>query len=121
MRGRNMDQHPNGKLKKLKTISESVRRRTSLYSDLSKIDDKRTAQSLRALHKAPDPGRKIKKIGFIIFWFPEPTGITHAIGGPMILAGKYLEKVYNGSTIHDIATETKSATSSIHDFKQSVF
>jgi hypothetical protein len=39
----------------------------------------------------------------------------------MILAGKYLEKVYNGSTIHDIATETKSATSSIHDFKQSVF
>jgi len=116
-----LDDYLNGKLKKLKIISESARRRASLYSDLATVDDKRTAQSLRALQKAPDPGRKIKKIGFIIFWFPEPTGITHAIGGPMILAGKYLEKVYNGSTIHDIATETKSATSSIHDFKQSVF
>jgi hypothetical protein len=116
-----MDNHLNGKLKKLKTISESVRRRSDLYSDLSKVDDKRTAQSLRALQKAPDPGRKIKKVGFIIFWIPEPTGISNAIGAPMILAGKYLERVYNGSTIHDIATETKSATSSIHDFKQSVF
>ena len=116
-----MDYSLNGKLKKLKIISESARRRAGLYSDLSKVDDKRTAQSLRALQKAPDPGRKIKKIGFIIFWFPEPTGITHVIGGPMILAGKYLEKVYNGSTIHDIASETKHATSSIHDFKQSVF
>jgi hypothetical protein len=116
-----MDNRLNGKLKKLKTISESVRRRSSLYSDLSKVDDKKTAQSLRALHKAPDPGRKIKKVGFIIFWIPEPTGITNAIGAPMILAGKYLERVYNGSTIHDIASETKNATSSIHDFKKSVF
>ena len=116
-----MDDHLNMRLKKLKTISESARRRASLYSDLSKVDDKRTAQSLRALQKAPDPGRKIKKVGFIIFWFPEPTGITHVIGAPMILAGKYLEGVYNGSTIHDIATETKNATSSLHDFKQSVF
>jgi hypothetical protein len=113
--------HLNGRLKKLKTISESARRRANLYSDLSKVDDKRTAQSLRALHKAPDPGRKIKKVGFIIFWIPEPTGISNAIGAPMILAGKYLEKVYNGSTIHDIASETKNTTSSIHDFKQSVF
>jgi hypothetical protein len=38
----------------------------------------------------------------------------------MILAGKYLEKVYNGSTIHDIGHETKNAVSSIHDFKTSV-
>lgn len=116
-----MDDYLNGKLKKLKTISESATRRASLYSDLSKVDDKRTAQSLRALQKAPDPGRKIKKVGFIIFWIPEPTGISNAIGAPMILAGKYLEKVYNGSTIHDIAAETKHTTSSIHDFKQSVF
>jgi hypothetical protein len=116
-----MDHHLNAKLKKLKTISESVRRRASLYSDLSKVDDKGTALSLRALHKAPDPGRKVKKVGFIIFWIPEPTGITNAIGAPMILAGKYLERVYNGSTIHDIATHTKDATSSIHDFKKSLF
>ena len=116
-----MDNCLNGKLKNLKTISESVRRRTGLYSDLSKVDGKKTAQSLRALQKAPDPGRKITKIGFIVFWIPEPTGISNAIAAPMILTGKYLERVYNGSTIHDIAAETKNTTTSIHDFKKSIF
>ena len=113
--------YPNPKLKKLKTFAESARRRACLYADLSKIDDARTGQSLRALNKAPDPGKKIKKVGFIIFWIPEPTGLSNAIGAPMILAGKYLERVYNGSTIHDIAIETKNTTTSLHDFKQSVF
>lgn len=116
-----MDNLLNLKLKKMKTVTDSVKRRAVLYSDLSKVDDKRTATSLRALQKAPAPGKKLQKIGFIIFWFPEPTFVSHAIGGPMILAGKYLEKVYNGATIHDIGHETKSAISSIHDFKQSVF
>jgi len=115
-----MDNLLNLKLKKMKTISESAKRRAGLYSDLSKVDDKRTAKSLRALQKAPSPGKKLKKIGFIIFWIPEPTGVTNAIGAPMILAGKYLEKVYNGSTIHDIGHETKNAFSSIHDFKKSI-
>jgi hypothetical protein len=47
----------NLKLKKMKTISESVTRRAMLYSDLSKVDDKRTVTSLRALQKAPAPGK----------------------------------------------------------------
>ena len=108
-------------LKKLKTISGSVHRRANLYSDLAKVHDKRTSQSLGALQRAPDPGRKVQKIGFIIFWVPEPTGITCAVGAPMILAGKYLERVYNGSTIHDIGSQTKDTISSIHDFKKSIF
>jgi len=115
-----MDDHLNLKLKKMKTFSESVKRRASLYSDLSKVHSSATAPSLRALQKAPAPGTKLKKIGFIIFWIPEPTGVTNLIAGPMILAGKYLEKVYNGSTIHDIGNETKNTVSSIHDFKKSI-
>ena len=110
----------NLRLKKLKAMSESAKRRSGLYSDLSKVDDKNTAQSLGALHKAPDPGRKLQKIGFIMFWVPEPSGVTCALGGPMILAGKYLEKKYNGSTIHDIGTQTKNTVSSINDFKKSL-
>ncbi len=101
-------------------MSGSVMRRNSLYSDLSKVEDKKTAQSLGALHKAPAPGKKLQKIGFIMFWVPEPSGVTCAIGGPMILAGKYLDKVYNGSTISDIGTQTKDTVSSIHDFKNSI-
>ena len=108
------------KLKKLKTMSESVKRRTGLYADLTKVEDKKTAQSLGALQKAPAPGKKLQKIGFIMFWVPEPSGVTCAIGGPMILAGKYLDKVYNGATINDIGAQTKNTISSIHDFKKSL-
>ena len=101
-------------------MSGSITRRNSLYSDLSKVDDKKTAQSLGSLHKASAPGKKLQKIGFIMFWVPEPSGVTCAIGGPMILAGKYLDRVYNGSTINDIGSQTKDTVSSIHDFKNSL-
>ncbi len=101
-------------------MSGSVVRRNSLYSELAKVEDKKTAESLGALHKAPAPGKKLQKIGFIMFWVPEPSGVTCAIGGPMILAGKYLDKVYNGSTISDIGTQTKNTVSSINDFKKSL-
>ena len=50
-----MDDSLNLKLKKLKAMSGSVKRRAQLYSDLSKVDDKKTAQSLGALNKAPAP------------------------------------------------------------------
>jgi len=77
-------------------------------------------RSLSALHKAPSPGKKIQKIGFIMLWIPEPTGITCAVGGPMILAGRYLEKVYNGSKISDVGNHTKETFSTLEDFKRTV-
>jgi len=55
-----------------------------------------------------------------MLWVPEPTGVTCAIGGPMIVAGRYLDKKYNGSTIHDIGHHTKNTFSSINDFKKTV-
>jgi hypothetical protein len=108
------------RLTKLKLFSGSVKRRSSLYSDLVKVDDKKTAKSLGALNRASAPGKKIQKAGFILFWIPEPTGISNAIGGPMILAGRYLDKVYNGSTLKDIGVHTKDTVSSIGDFKKSI-
>ena len=107
-------------IEKLKIMRESAKRRAELYSDLTKLDDKNTTRSLRALTKAPAPGKKIQKIGFIMLWIPEPTGVTCAVGGPMILAGRYLEKVYNGAKITDIGSHTKDSFSTIHDFKNSV-
>ena len=107
-------------VEKLRIMRESARRRTGLYSDILKLNDKSTKRSLTALTKAPAPGKKIQKIGFIMFWIPEPTGITCAVGGPMILAGKYLEKVYNGAKISDIGDHTKDTFSTIHDFKDSM-
>jgi hypothetical protein len=108
------------RLDKLKKFSDSAKRRANLYAEVSGINDKPVASSLGALQKAPAPGKKLQKIGFLMLWVPEPTGITCAIGGPMIIAGRYLDKKYNGSTIHDIGHHTKSSMSSISDFKNSI-
>ena len=108
------------RIEKLKIMRESAKRRNEIYSDLLKFDDKNTTRSLKALTKAPAPGKKISKIGFIMLWIPEPTGITCAVGGPMILAGRYLDKVYNGAKISDVHSHTKDSFSTIHDFKDSV-
>ena len=107
-------------IEKLKIMRESAKRRNEMYTDISKLDDKNTTRSLKALTKAPAPGKKISKIGFIMLWIPEPTGITCAVGGPMILAGRYLDKVYNGAKIYDVHSHTKDSFSTIHDFKDSV-
>ena len=116
----NMKDQFQQRIEKLKIIRESAKRRNEMYSDLLKFDDKNTRRSLSALTKAPAPGKKISKIGFIMLWIPEPTGITCAVGGPMILAGRYLDKVYNGAKISDVHSHTKDSFSTIHDFKDSV-
>ena len=108
------------RLDKIRKFSDSAKRRADLYTDMAKMDDTRTARSLGALQKASAPGKKLQKIGFLMLWVPEPTGVTCAVGGPMILAGRYLDKKYNGATIHDIGHETKNTISSIKDFKSSV-
>jgi len=108
------------RLDKLRKFSDSAKRRANLYSEITNIDDKHTARSLGALQKAPAPGKKLQKIGFLMLWVPEPTGITCAIGGPMIVAGRYLDKKYNSSTLHDVGNQTKNTISSISDFKNSV-
>ncbi len=110
------------RLEKIRAHSESAKRRANLYSDISKFDDGLdAAKSLGALQKAPAPGKKLQKLGFIMLWVPEPTGVTCAIGAPMILAGRYLDKKYNGSTIADIGHQTRDTVSSISDFKKSIF
>ena len=108
------------RLDKLKKFSDSAKRRANLYAEVTNIDGKHTARSLGSLQKAPAPGKKLQKIGFLMLWIPEPTGVTCAIGGPMILAGRYLDKKYNGATIHDIGHQTKNTMSSINDFRNSV-
>ncbi len=107
-------------IEKLKIMKESAKRRNEMYTDISKLDDKNTTRSLKSLTKAPAPGNKISKIGFIMLWIPEPTGITCAVGGPMILAGRYLDQVYNGAKISDVHSHTKDSFSTLHDFKDSV-
>ncbi|EIJ66006.1 hypothetical protein BD31_I0092 [Candidatus Nitrosopumilus salaria BD31] len=108
------------RLDKIRKFSDSAKRRANLYSEVNGIHNEHASSSLGALQKAPAPGKKLQKIGFLMLWIPEPTGVTCAIGGPMIVAGRYLDKKYNGSTLHDIGHETKSTISSLSDFKNSI-
>ena len=105
------------RIKRLRLIGESAKRRSNLYSGISSLDDKKTATSLSALNRASAPGKKMQKLGFIMLWIPEPTGVTCAVGAPMILAGRYLDKKYNGSTLKDIGQYTKETISSINNFR----
>ena len=107
-------------IERLKIMKESASRRSGLYSDMGTLDDKKTSQSLGALNRASAPGKKMQKLGFVMLWIPEPTGVTVAVGAPMILAGRYLDKKYNGSTLKDIGDSTHETLSSIHKFKASL-
>jgi len=108
------------RLDRLRKSTESAKRRANLYSEIATIDKNRSTSSLGALQKASAPGKKLQKIGFLMLWVPEPTGVTIAVGGPMIVAGRYLDKTYNGATIQDVGRETNSALTSIKDFKNSI-
>ena len=108
------------KIEKLRIMRESASRRSGLYADMGKLDDKKTSRSLGALNRASAPGKKMQKLGFLMLWIPEPTGVTVAVGAPMILAGRYLDKKYNGSTLKDIGSSTHETISSINQFKASL-
>ena len=105
------------KIKQLKLMAESAKRRSNLYSGISSLNDKNTAKSLGSLNRASAPGKKMQKLGFIMLWIPEPTGVTCVVGAPMILAGRYLDKKYNGSTLKDIGDHTRETLSSINNFQ----
>ena len=112
-----MDEHYKRHIARIKKIGESAKRRTEIYSGLASLDDRGTARSLGSLQRAPAPGRKLQKIGFILFWIPEPFMITNAVAVPMIIAGKYMNKVYNGATISDVGHETKNMAGKFRDIK----
>ncbi|TLX66316.1 MAG: hypothetical protein E6L00_01685 [Thaumarchaeota archaeon] len=115
-----MDEHYRKHIARIKKIGESAKRRVEIYSELASLDDKGTARSLGALQRAPAPGKKLQKIGFILFWIPEPLMITNAVAVPMIIAGKYLDKVYNGSTISDVGHETRNMVGTLNDIKEHI-
>lgn len=108
------------RLAQIRAYTATAHRRAELYSDVAKLGDNGTGASLSALNRAPAPGKKIQRAGFIMLWIPEPTGVTMAIGAPMILAGRYLDKKYNGATISDIGHNANSVVSSVNDMKNSL-
>jgi len=110
-----MDEGVKTGIDKIKKVRDSLHRRVKIYAELGKLDDRGTARALGSLQRAPAPGKKITKIGFIFLLSPDP--ITTPFGIPMIIAGKYLDRVYNGSTIKDVGQETKNFHTEMSSFK----
>jgi hypothetical protein len=111
-----MDEHYKKHIARIKKIGESAKRRTEIYSGLAGLDDRGTARSLGSLQRASAPGKKLQKIGFIFLISPDP--ITTPFGIPMIIAGKYMDKVYNGATISDVGHETRKMAGTFSDIKE---
>ncbi|MEK6834419.1 MAG: hypothetical protein AABY31_02920 [Thermoproteota archaeon] len=113
-----MDEHYKKGIHRIKKLTESVKRRSEMYSGLAKMDDRGTARSMRALQKAPSPGKKMQKIGLGLALAPEP--ITTPIGCALMITGKILEKKYNSATIMDIGHETSNTVDTIKDIRDTI-
>lgn len=113
-----MDEHYKKSIHRIKKITESVKRRNEIYSGLAKMDGKETARSMRALQKAPSPGKKMQKIGLGLVLAPEP--ITTPLGCALMITGKILEKKYNNSTIMDVGHETSNTVDTLRDIKDTI-
>lgn len=113
-----MDEHYKKGIHRIKKLTESVKRRSEIYSGLAKMDDSGTARSMRVLQKAPSPGKKMQKIGLGLALAPEP--ITTPIGCALMITGKILEKKYNSATIMDIGHETSNTVDTLKDIKDTI-
>ena len=113
-----MDDNHKKSIHRIKKLTESVKRRNEVYSGLANIEDRETAKSMRALQKAPSPGKKLQKIGLGLLLAPEP--VTTPIGCALMVTGKILEKKYNSTTIVDIGNETTNTIDTIKDIKDTI-
>lgn len=113
-----MDENHRKSIHRIKKLTESVKRRTEVYSGLAKMDDRGTARSMRALQKAPSPGKKMQKIGLGLVLAPEP--VTTPLGCALMVAGKILEKKYNSATIMDVGHEAKNTSDTIKDIRDAI-
>ena len=89
-----------------------------MYSEIADTAGSNVS-GISSLNRSPKTGKHMQKVGFIMMWIPEPTGVTCAIGAPMILAGRYLDK-RSGGSLSDVTEGTKSALDGVHNVHNSM-
>ncbi|MCS7141748.1 MAG: hypothetical protein NZ888_06140 [Candidatus Nitrosocaldus sp.] len=94
-------------VKKVRDAVEMLKRRMELRSSmLDLITDGKLKASINNVTHAPQLSKKMGRIGWMLFWIPEPTMISTAVGIPLILAGKALDRYYNSLTVKGLYEET---------------
>lgn len=95
---------------------DSLKSRADLYSSFGNIRNDKMSESVRGLMHASAPGKKLTKIGWFLFMFPEPTQISNIVGLPMVGVGKWLDRYYSGVTLKHVGAETKKTMNDLQGF-----
>lgn len=103
-------------VKKVNSAVDSLKNKVDLYANVTNLNNSKLKGPLKSLVHASAPGKKLTKLGWAVFWFPEPTMISHAVGLPMIVGGKLLERHYTGTTIKHVGLEATKTLKSLEEF-----
>ncbi|MEM2855962.1 MAG: hypothetical protein QW416_02530 [Candidatus Nitrosocaldaceae archaeon] len=107
--------------RKINERVKSLKRREELYTSyISVMNDNNTKKTLKELYRAPKIASKIRNLGVLMFWIPEPTMISDLVAIPMIASGKLLERYYNDLSIKDIRDEELKVFSTLKDLKDNL-
>jgi len=103
-------------VKKVNVAVDSLKNKVNLYAGLANLNNSGIKEPLKTLIHAPSPGKKVSKIGWVLFWIPEPTMVSNAVGLPMVAAGKVLDRYYSGTTIKHVGEEARKTLHSLEEF-----
>jgi len=94
-------------VKKVNMVVDSLESKANLYANVTNLNSGRLKEPLKSLVHASAPGKKLSKIGWAMFWIPEPTMISNLVGMPLIAGGKLLDRYYSGTTINHVGKEAR--------------
>ncbi|MEM0446214.1 MAG: hypothetical protein QXW14_04055 [Candidatus Nitrosocaldus sp.] len=105
-------------VKRARDAVDLLKKRMELRSSMiSIIADAKVKASVDGIRHAPQLSKKISRLGWMLFWIPEPTMVSTAVGIPMILAGKALDRYYNNLTVKGLYEETAKMLKSLESFR----
>ncbi len=104
---------PRDNIKKVNAAIDSLKNKANMYENISNLNNKSLKTPMRDLMHSSAPGKKLTRIGAIIFWIPEPTMISNLVGLPMMAGGKLLDRYYTGTTIKHVNEEARKTLESL--------
>ncbi len=96
---------------------DMIRRRIEFYNSLRNVMSSDVKKAVDNVTHAPKVSKTLSRAGWMLFWIPEPTMISTALGVPMILAGKALSRYYNDLTIKGLLEETGKLLKGMEEFR----
>jgi len=103
-------------VKKIDAAIDSLKNKANLYADVTNLKNSKLRTPLKGLVHASAPGKKISRLGWVLFWVPEPTMVSHLVALPMIAGGKLLDRYYSGTTIKHVGEETRKTLNTLEEF-----